>query len=106
MVMEITQANFSKEVLESSLPVMIDMWAPWCGPCRMVAPVVEAISKEYEGKLKVGKINTDENMELASQYGITGIPSLLFFKSGQEVDRVVGALPKDRLTQKVKEVLG
>jgi thioredoxin 1 len=105
MVAEISSANFDSEVVKSNVPVLVDFWAPWCGPCRMVSPVVEAISKDFEGKLKAVKVNTDENTEIAGQFGITGIPTLIFFKGGQEVDRVVGFLPKERLTDKVNAVL-
>jgi thioredoxin 1 len=106
MVAEISSNNFDSEVVKSNLPVLVDFWAPWCGPCRMVSPVVEAISKDFEGKLKAVKVNTDENTEIAGQFGITGIPTLIFFKGGQEVDRVVGFMPKERLTDKVNAVLG
>jgi thioredoxin 1 len=106
MVKEINQGDFEVEVKNSELPVLIDMWAPWCGPCKMVSPVVEAISKDFEGKLKVCKMNTDENQQAASEWGITGIPALLFFKGGVEVERVVGFQPKERLAEKVKQVLG
>ena len=82
-VIEVTDQNFESEVLKSELPVLVDFWAPWCGPCRMVAPVVEAISQEYKGKLKVVKLNTDDNQGTASNYHISGIPSLLLFKGGQ-----------------------
>lgn len=105
MVAEISSNNFDSEVVKSNLPVLVDFWAPWCGPCRMVSPVVEAISKDFEGKLKAVKVNTDENTEIAGQFGITGIPTLIFFKGGQEVDRVVGFMPKERLTDKVNAVL-
>jgi thioredoxin 1 len=106
MVAEISSSNFDSEVVKSNLPVLVDFWAPWCGPCRMVSPVVEAISKDFEGKLKAVKVNTDENTEIAGQFGITGIPTLIFFKGGQEVDRVVGFMPKERLAEKVTSVLG
>jgi thioredoxin 1 len=106
MVAEISSANFDSEVVKSNVPVLVDFWAPWCGPCRMVSPVVEAISKDFEGKLKAVKVNTDENTEISAQFGITGIPTLIFFKGGQEVDRVVGFMPKERLTDKVNAVLG
>ena len=103
---ELTDDNFEAEVLKSDKPVLIDFWAAWCGPCRMVSPIVEEISKEYEGKLKVGKINVDDNSKVASQYGIMSIPSLLFFKGGQVIDQVVGAVPKQQLTDKVDKILG
>jgi len=106
MVAEISSANFDSEVVKSNVPVLVDFWAPWCGPCRMVSPVVEAISKDFEGKLKAVKVNTDENTEIAGQFGITGIPTLIFFKGGKEVDRIVGFLPKERLAEKVTAVIG
>jgi thioredoxin 1 len=106
MVADISSANFDSEVVKSNIPVLVDFWAPWCGPCRMVSPVVEAISKDFEGKLKAVKVNTDENTEISAKFGITGIPTLIFFKGGQEVDRVVGFLPKERLAEKVTSVIG
>ncbi|MCJ7509009.1 MAG: thioredoxin [candidate division Zixibacteria bacterium] len=103
---ELTDDNFEVEVVKSDKPVLVDFWATWCGPCRMVSPIVEEIGKEYEGKLKVGKLNVDDHSRTASQYGIMSIPSLLFFKAGQVVDQVVGAVPKQTLTDKIDKVLG
>lgn len=103
---ELTDDNFEVEVLKSDKPVLVDFWAAWCGPCRVVSPIVEEISKEYEGKLKVGELDVDNNSRIASQYGIMSIPSLLFFKGGQVVDQVVGAVPKQQLTDKVDKILG
>ena len=102
---EVNEAGFEAEVLKAEQPVMADFWAPWCSPCRMVAPVVEELATEYEGKLKVVKINTDENSALAGRLGIRGIPALLFFKSGSEADRVTGYVPKAELKKHVDSVL-
>ena len=97
--------NFEQVVLQSEVPVLVDFWAPWCGPCRMVAPVVEQLASEYDGKLKVVKVNTDENPGTARAYQISGIPSLLLFKSGRVVDQVVGAVPKAKLQDVVDRQL-
>jgi thioredoxin 1 len=101
----VTSATWDQEVLKSSTLVLVDFWAVWCGPCRMVAPIVEEISKEYAGKLKVLKLNTDENPDVASRYKIMGIPTLMFFKNGERVDQVVGAVPKAQLKTKVDALL-
>ncbi len=98
---EITDDTFKKEVLESETPVLIDFWAVWCGPCKMVAPVVEEIAKEYDGKLKVGKIDVDNNPQITMQFGIRSIPTLMVFKKGKVVEQVIGALPKRNLLDKV-----
>jgi thioredoxin 1 len=98
---EITDANFSREVLESQVPVLIDFWAVWCGPCRMIAPVVEEIAREYEGKLKVGKVDVDNNSQTAMTYGIRSIPTLMIFKGGKVVEQIIGALPKKSLMDKL-----
>jgi len=102
---ELTDANFEAEVINSEIPVLVDFWAPWCGPCRMVAPIVEEISHEYDGKVKVGKLNTDDNQMVASQYGIMSIPTLMIFKGGKVVDRIIGAQPKSALTGKIEDVI-
>jgi len=96
-VSNVTDSSFEQEVLKAEVPVLVDFWAPWCGPCKMVAPVVEDLAKEYEGRLKVVKMNTDENPKTAQAYAIRGIPSLYVFKSGQVVEQVVGAVPKATL---------
>lgn len=102
---QVTDSNFKEEVLENEVPVLVDFWAPWCGPCRMVAPVVEEIADQYEGKVKVVKLNTDENPNVASQYGIRSIPTLMIFKGGQRVDMVVGAVPKTTLANTLEKYL-
>ena len=100
---EVTDATFEAEVLKSSLPVLVDFWAPWCGPCRAVAPVVDEIANDYNGKLKVLKINTDENPKTAQSYRISGIPSLMVFKNGQPVEQVVGAVRKATLSLAIEK---
>jgi len=97
-----TDTNFNNEVLNAGLPVLVDFWAPWCGPCRMVAPVVEEIAGELKNKLKVVKVNTDDNYEVASRYGIMSIPTLGIFKNGKLVDSVIGAVPKQHLLSKLE----
>ena len=101
----VTDASFKNDVLDSEIPVLVDFGAPWCGPCRMVAPVVEEIADQYDGKIKVVKLNTDENPNTASQYGIRSIPTLMIFKGGQKVDMVVGAVPKTTLASTLEKLL-
>ena len=97
----ITDANFHQEVLQADSLVIVDFWAPWCAPCRMIAPILEEIAKEYEGRVKVVKMNTDENAATAMKYNIMSIPTLLFFRNGENVDEVIGAVPKHSITNKV-----
>jgi thioredoxin 1 len=101
MALEFTDSNFEELVLKSDKPVLVDFWAEWCGPCRMVGPVVEELSKEYEGKAVIGKLNVDNNAQISMKYGIRSIPTLLIFKNGEIVDRAVGAVPKNQLAQKL-----
>jgi len=101
----VTQANWEQEVIKSSSPVMVDFWAVWCGPCQAIAPTIEELSAEYAGKLKVCKLNTDENQDLASQYQIMGIPTLLFIKDGKPVDKIVGAASKKNIKEKIDRFL-
>jgi thioredoxin 1 len=102
-VTNVTDTSFEQEVLKAEVPVLVDFWAPWCGPCKAVAPVVEDLSKEYEGRLKVVKLNTDENPKTAQAYTIRGIPSLYLFKSGQVVETIVGAVPKPTLATAINK---
>jgi len=104
-VQAIEAARWEQEVLKATEPVMVDFWAVWCGPCRMLAPTVEEIAGEYTGRLKVLKLNTDENQEIASRYQIMGIPTLLFFKGGNVVDKVVGVVPKRQIKERVDAML-
>lgn len=102
MALEFTDSNFEELVLKSDKPVLVDFWAEWCGPCRMVGPVVEELAKEYDGKAVVGKLNVDHNAQISMKYGIRSIPTLLVFKNGEIVDRAVGAVPKSTLAQKLE----
>ncbi|MCC7303526.1 MAG: thioredoxin [Bacteroidia bacterium] len=105
MALELTDSNFDQLVIKSDKPVLVDFWAEWCGPCRMVGPVVEELSKEYDGKVVVGKVNVDNNPAISAQFGIRNIPTLLFFKGGQVVDKQVGAVPKSVLAGKLEAQL-
>ena len=102
---EVSDASFESEVLKSEIPVLVDFWAPWCGPCRMVAPIVEELADEYNGKVKFVKLNTDDNVATASRYGIRSIPTLLVFKGGQAVEQVIGFRPKSELKRTLDKVL-
>ena len=99
---EITDANFQQEVINSEVPVLIDFWAIWCGPCKMIAPFVEEIAKDYDGKIKVGKLDVDSNPQVSMNYGIRSIPTLLIFKGGKVVDQIIGAVPKNMITSKLE----
>lgn len=105
MALEITDANFEELVMNSDKPVMIDFWAVWCGPCRMIAPIVEEMSAEYEGKAVIGKVDVDNNQEVAMKYGIRNIPTVLFVKNGEVVDKQVGAAPKQAFIDKLEAIL-
>jgi thioredoxin 1 len=98
---EFTDANFEQEVLKSDVPVLVDFWAVWCGPCKMIAPFVEELAGEYEGKAKVGKVDVDNNPDISVKYGIRSIPTLLIFRDGKIVDQIIGAVPKQALAQKL-----
>lgn len=101
----LNENNFEAEVLKSDIPVLVDFWATWCGPCRMVSPIIDELSAEYEGKVVIGKCNVDENEDLTLQYGIRNIPTVLFFKNGQLVDKQVGSAPKPAFVQKIEALL-
>ncbi len=101
----ITDQNFNSEVLKSDTPVLIDFWAVWCGPCRMIAPIVEELAVEYSGKLKVGKLDVDNNQQTSINYGVRSIPTLLIFKDGQLKDTIIGAVPKSQIVQRLKSVI-
>jgi thioredoxin 1 len=104
-IIEATTANWENEVIKEQALVMIDFWAAWCGPCRMISSTVEELAKEYSGKVKVMKLNTDENSEIASKYKIMGIPTIMFFKGGVKLDQIVGVVPKQQLKSKIDTLL-
>ncbi len=102
---EITDTNFATEVEQSDVPVLIDFWAVWCGPCKMVAPIVEELAQEYDGKVKIGKLDVDNNQQTAMKFGIRSIPTLLIFKDGKAADTIIGAVPKGQIAEKLKAQL-
>jgi thioredoxin 1 len=102
---ELNETNFEQEVLKANTPVLVDFWAVWCGPCKMIAPIVDELSVEYEGKLKIGKVDVDNHQQIAMQYGIRSIPTLLVFKGGKVVEQIVGAAPKKSLVEKLSKHL-
>ena len=104
-IMEVSDATFDQEVLRSEQPVLVDFWAVWCGPCKAIAPIVDSVAAQYAGKLKVAKVNVDQNSATPSRYGIRGIPALLLFKGGKVTDQIVGFVPQDVIDQKIKRLL-
>jgi thioredoxin 1 len=106
MAVEITDANFAEVAMNSDKPVMIDFWAEWCGPCRMVTPIVEEMANDYDGRAVIGKVNVDENPDISAKFGIRNIPTIIFLKGGQVVDKSVGAVPKNVLTEKMEALMG
>ena len=101
-----TDSDFKKDVLDSKVPVLVDFWAEWCGPCRMVAPVLDELAKEYDGKIKVAKVNVDENQQVSMDFHIRSIPTLLFFKNGEMIKQLIGAHPKSKLVAEIQEMIG
>ena len=104
-VKEISDASFDADVLKSDVPCLVDFWAPWCGPCKSIAPILEEIAQEFAGKIKVTKINVDDNPRTPTQYRVRGIPNLIFFKGGQLVEQIVGAVPKDQLVAAINKII-
>lgn len=102
---ELTDATFENEILNSDTPALVDFWAVWCGPCRVIAPIVEELAGEFEGKLKVGKLDVDKNQQSAITYGVRSIPTLLLFKGGKVVDTIIGAVPKAQIVKKINDIL-
>lgn len=104
-IVELSPSNFEEEVIGSEIPVLVDFWAPWCMPCKMMEPVIEAMAKRFEGRIKVGKVNTDDHPSIASRYNVFGIPTVILFKNGQEIERVVGFISEKALASKVEPFL-
>ncbi|HSE83707.1 MAG TPA: thioredoxin [Thermodesulfobacteriota bacterium] len=104
-IVELSDSSFENEVIKSDKPVLVDFWAPWCGPCRILAPIVEEIAESYTGKLKVGKLNVDDNQEITMRYRIRSIPTLILFKNGQALDQIIGAVPKTEIEKVVKKAI-
>ncbi len=104
-LVELTESNFDSEVKESSVPVLVDFWAPWCGPCLIIAPILEELAKEFKDKAKMGKLNVDNNLKIAQEFGIHSIPTLIVFKNGEEFDRVIGAVSKDALKSSLEKAI-
>lgn len=104
-LLHVTDKNFSLEVLQSDLPVLVDFWATWCGPCRAISPIVEELAEEFSGRVKITKLNVDENPATPSQYGVRGIPTLILFKEGKVIDQIVGSVPKARLKALIEKAL-
>lgn len=104
-VVEISDSDFESQILKSDIPVLVDFWAPWCGPCKSIAPILEDIAEEFTGKLKVAKLNVDDNPKTPTNYNVRGIPNLVFFKSGKVVEQIVGAVPKDQLISAIGKLL-
>jgi len=105
-LLEVTDADFEDTILKSETPALVDFWAPWCGPCRMIGPVVEELAKDYQGKLTVAKMDVDQNQSTATKYGISSIPTVILFKNGEIAERIVGAVPKAKLAQMIENNLG
>ena len=105
MVVDVSDQNFDNEVIKSTLPVLVDLWAPWCSPCRMVAPVIEKLAEKYNGKVKFCRVNVDDNSQTPTKYGVMSIPTLMFFKDGKAVDTVIGAVPEQALQSKIDALL-
>jgi thioredoxin 1 len=105
MAVEFNKSNFDAEVINSDVPVLVDFWAPWCGPCKMIGPIIEELATEFEGKAKIGKVNVDDNQDLAGSFGIRGIPTVMLFKGGQVVNQFVGLRPKEDLAAAINDAM-